>query len=314
VSLALVTAFASWTTWYVRSHADQFAGISLDAASAGPIAGLYLLFAAMAVINGLLLRESLTAFHIELEPPEWLSLTAISYFANYFLPGRAGAGLRALYLIRRYDLAVADFLIVFGVILPMQMAINGILALVGMGVAGARSGVYDVLLIFFFGTVATCGAAFFAIGMRAPQSPADTHGFPWNQLQRLRRGLDKIRRDRSLFDRLWLLSALMAALTVAQVKLAFFACGHALPWSAAAVYAGSKNVASLASLTPGSLGIVEAMSIYLGRVLSYSTAQALVVQGVIRGVAISSIMVAAPFAYWAIRSRLRGTRDETAET
>ena len=79
------------------------------------------------------------------------------------------------------------------------------------------------------------------------------------------------------------------------------------------IYAASKNLASLVGLTPGSLGIVELISIYLGSVLGYGTADALAVQGLIRAVAIAVLLLVGPFALIYLRRRLQSASARGVE-
>jgi uncharacterized membrane protein YbhN (UPF0104 family) len=96
----------------------------------------------------------------------------------------------------------------------------------------------------------------------------------------------------------------MTLATVWQCHAAFGALSIALPWEGVVVYAAAKNLATLIGLTPGAMGVVELISIYLGNVLGYSTADALSVQALIRAVAIASLLLAGPFALLYLRRHM----------
>lgn len=77
-----------------------------------------------------------------------------------------------------------------------------------------------------------------------------------------------------------------------------------ISWEGILVYAASKNLTTLIGLTPGGLGIVELTSVYLGTVLGYSTVDALSVQGLIRAVALGTLLLIGPFALLYLRHKI----------
>jgi uncharacterized membrane protein YbhN (UPF0104 family) len=108
---------------------------------------------------------------------------------------------------------------------------------------------------------------------------------------------------------LWGVAALFTLASAWQVHAAFRAISVDLSLGGILVYAGSKNLTALASLTPAALGIVEAASIYLGGVLGYTTAQALLAQGLIRFVSISSLLALGPIAFLVLRRRMAAAKS-----
>jgi hypothetical protein len=90
---------------------------------------------------------------------------------------------------------------------------------------------------------------------------------------------------------------------VGQTIFAFAAFSVPISSGGVFLYSGGKNLLLLASITPASLGIVETMAVYLGDVLDYSTAEALMIQGITRVVAVTVLVLAGPFGFSALRWR-----------
>jgi uncharacterized membrane protein YbhN (UPF0104 family) len=128
--------------------------------------------------------------------------------------------------------------------------------------------------------------------------------FPLAQFARLVNAWQAVRADRGLVTKLWLLMIAMTLAAVWQCRAAFDALSITLPWEGIFVYAASKNLATLIGLTPGAMGVVELISIYLGNVLGYSTADALSVQALIRAAAIASLLLLGPFALYYLRRHI----------
>jgi uncharacterized membrane protein YbhN (UPF0104 family) len=299
LSVALLVAFLAWVGWYVSDNAAAFAPV-LEVTWVD-VAVLTLAFLAIMVGNGLFIAVVSNAFRIRLAGLEWLSLSLASSFANYFLPFRGGTGIRALYMNRVHRFPVTEFVSTLSVMYLMHVVMNGLLALAGMGMIARNGGPLNLSLMSFFAFIAVAGLAAMLIRFEIRR---DFKRFPLAQVVRLVNAWQAVRADRGLVLKLWLLMLAMTLATVWQCRAAFDALSITLPWEGVVVYAAAKNLATLIGLTPGSMGVVELISIYLGNVLGYSTADALSVQALIRAVAIASLLLAGPPALLYLRRRI----------
>lgn len=299
VSLAIVAGFLGWVAWYVSQNAALFR--PLTKVGIGDLVVLILAFVAIMVCNGIFIAIVTRAFQIRLRIREWLSLSFASSFANFFLPMRGGAGIRAVYMHQVYRFPVSEFVSTLSIMYLMHTVVNALLALAGMLLIAAGGGPANLPLLALFGAMAVAGAIAMItdFNLRTEQ-----RGFPLAQLSRLFAAWRKVRQDTVLVVRLWLLMIALTVATVWQCLAAFRAAGIDLAAEGVLVYAACKNLGSLIGLTPGSLGIVELISIYLGRVLGYGTADALLVQALIRAVSIVVLLLAAPVAVLYLRRRL----------
>jgi uncharacterized membrane protein YbhN (UPF0104 family) len=300
LSITLLAAFLGWAAWYVRSNSQAFLPLLDVSARDGLL--LALAFVMIMMCNGVFIAVVSQAFQIRLYAIEWMSLSFASSFVNYFLPFKGGVGIRALYMSRVHGLQVSKFVSTLGVMYLMHTVVNGLLALIGMGIVVASNGPAHIGLLIFFALLTSAGV----IAMFVDVDIGDHHErFPMAQLASLLRAWRTVRRNRALLVKLWLLMLGLTLATIWQIRVAFDAVSISLPWSGVLVYAASKNLATLISLTPGSLGVVELISIYLGGALEYNTATALSVQGLIRAVAIIMLLVIGPAALWFLRRNLK---------
>jgi len=300
VSAMIIVGFLAWAGWYVYSNVESFSQIANVSWSDGVI--LILAFLAIMVCNGIFISIVTEAFQIRLHSQEWLSLSFASSFANYFLPFRGGAGMRALYMFRLHGFPITEFVSTLSIMYLMHIVVNGILALVGMMLIVANEGPANINLLIFFAVISMLGILVMSINMKMR---SDYQRFPMAQFSRLLAAWRRVRQNRILVFKLWVLMLALSLATVWQCHAAFAAASISLPWEGVIVYAASKNLAGLVGLTPGSLGIVELISIYLGSVLGYGTADALVVQGLIRAVALVVLLLAGPVALIYLRRRLQ---------
>lgn len=299
LSVLIIGGFATWVIWYVYTHEQEF--LIISQVSWLKLLLLYCVFFALIVCNGKFIQLVTSAFQIRLKRTEWLALSAASSFTNYFLPFRGGAGLRALYLVKLYSLPLADFIATLSVMYLMYTVVNGTLALVGMALTALEGGPVSVSLMIFFIVLTTAGLVL----MKSDYVPkGDSQGFFSKHFYQMLLGWKLVRENNHLLAKLWLITLTFSLISVWQTQIAFSAISVSLSWGGVLIYTASKNLALLVSLTPGSLGIVETISIYLGTVLGYTTAQALLVQGLIRMVAISTLIVAGPLAIILLKHRL----------
>lgn len=305
LSITLLAVFLVWAGWYVSGNAEAFMPV-LQVTWLDTL-GLTLAFLAIMVGNGLFIAVVSQSFRVHLAGREWLSLSFASSFANYFLPFRGGTGIRALYMHQVHGFPITRFVSTLGIMYLMHIVVNGILALTGMILVARNGGPLNVPLMLFFALVAATGLVAMLVRF---EIPTESPRFPFVQVAKLVRAWQAVRADRGLVAKLWLLMLAMTVATVWQCHAAFAALSIALPWEGVLVYAASKNLAALIGLTPGAMGVVELVSIYLGSVLGYSTADALSVQALIRAVAIASLLLAGPFAVIYLKRRI-GSRPST---
>ena len=299
ISVGLVVAFIAWAAWYVSGNLEAFRPITRVGLT--DVLLLVIAFVAIMVGNGIFVALVARAFSIRLMGAEWMSLSFASSFANYFLPLRGGTGIRALYMHQVHGFRITEFISTLSVLYLMHSVINGLIALAGMVLVVRNGGPASPALMAFFALIAVAGVTMMTVSFRLR---GDYTRFPMAQIARMVNAWHTIRKDRALVGKLWLLMIGMTLATVFQCRTAFNAVEIALPWEGVLVYAASKNLAGLIGLTPGALGVVELVSIYLGNVLGYSTADALSVQGLIRAVAIISLLLAGPISLMYLRRGL----------
>jgi uncharacterized membrane protein YbhN (UPF0104 family) len=299
VSIVILVGFLAWVGWYVNGNREAFAPV-LDVTWVDGV-NMILAFLLIMTANGLFIAVVSSALGIRLVYREYMSLSLASSFANYFLPLRSGTGMRALYMNHVHGFPIIEFASTLSIMYVMFSVANGLLALIGMGLVAIKGGPANLGLAAFFALVVIAGLVVMFVDFRIG---AEQERFPLKQLAQFTRAWRVLRGNRRLSVRLWSLMLLTAFATVWQCRVAFNAVSVPLPWEGVFVYAAAKNLAALIGLTPGALGIVELVSIYLGRVLGYTTADALSVQGLIRAVAIIVLIATGPFALMYLKRRL----------
>ena len=155
VSVTIVAGFLGWAGWYVYSNAESFSQLAEVSWTDGAI--LISAFLTIMVCNGIFISIVTEAFKIRLHSQEWLSLSFASSFANYFLPFKGGAGMRALYMNRLHGFPITEFVSTLSIMYLMHIVVNGVLALIGMMLIVANEGPANISLLIFFAVISLFG-------------------------------------------------------------------------------------------------------------------------------------------------------------
>lgn len=299
LSIGLVAAFLIWVAWYVSANMEAFRPVTQISWRDG----IYVVLAFLAIMtaNGMFIAVISRAFQIPLSSIEWQSLSFASSFANYFLPLRGGTGIRALYMYRLHGLPITTFVSTLSIMYLMHTVVNSLLALAGMALIASKGGPANIGLMAFFALIVAAGVGAMLIKVDVQRNYVR---FPLAQLMSLMRAWRIVCGNRLLVMKVWLLTIAISLASFWQCWAAFDAMSVSISWEGILVYAASKNLTTLIGLTPGGLGIVELTSVYLGTVLGYSTVDALSVQGLIRAVALGTLLLIGPFALLYLRHKI----------
>ncbi|MCG6910333.1 MAG: flippase-like domain-containing protein [Deltaproteobacteria bacterium] len=289
-ALILLVIFAWWTVRYVNHHLHEFSVITQVPLSILCI--LFLLFIGIIASNGITIKYILSAFGIHIGLKEFFSLSAVSSLTNYVTIFRGGAGVRALYLKSAYKLAFSDFLSTLSVMYLIHFLVNSIFGLIGMCLLNLAEVPFNRPLAALFALLLIFSAIGVFINVRLPEFRI----FPLSVISRIINNWSLVRKDRSLLLKLIANNTAYAILVVLQTKVAFVNYDVNISWGSAMIFSAAKCLALLLTITPGSIGIVEWLSVYLGEFLGYSGSGALMAQTLMRVVSIATLALIFPFA------------------
>ena len=296
-SLALTAAFLGAIAWFVAQRLDEFK--SLWTAPI-PAYALWLLPPAwllMTVVNSELLRKSLIACDLDLPVMEGLALTMASTAVNQIMPLKGGSALRTLYLVTRRGASLASWLAVMAAVTVMTLTTASVFALFGLaGLAFKGEAIAPALALYFRAAALAGPLSILFLGrlpVKLPSLPA-----------RILSGWDRVRSTPGL---MW---------NLAKFQIAFFLSWALVNWLSLAAfqvrlspgdlmfYAAGQIHATLLNLTPAGLGVVEAVSVMIGRVMGVDPAQALSAQALNRLTAILALAVLGSWG-WLYLSKLK---------
>lgn len=239
--------------------------------------------------NGLFLRTFALKFGVHLRPREWFGLSVVTTMGNYIAPFSGGMLARAAYLKRRHafpyarfvTLLASNYLVNFWVI-----GVVGILALATFGVA-LRS--YWQVLVFFAAVVASISAL--------TVFPSIT--LPWGSrlVQHVNTSLQGwaiIKKDAALLSRLVAFTLINVALNGLSFWVAYGALGSWVSFRVALLVGLLAAFSILLNVTPGNLGVQEAVIGLSSRLLGTGVGEGLLVALLIRASTLVPVLALGP--------------------
>lgn len=264
----VVGLFLGLCGYYIHTHRGDFLFVAGASYAELFLAGLcvVLAFGVSAHQLGLFLKN----FGILLKPGELLALTMAMCLGNMVTPMRGGTGGLAVYLKRCHSLDFHAFAIIYGGTGLLIALINSGLAAAGLAVLWAYYGfVHLPLSVAVGGLFGLClylsvfpppirweGSGFLGVVFRTAHS--------WHVLTR----------DRRLLMTLTVSFLVVSFLLAASFYLIYASLGIEVSVSAIIITSSLGNIGNLVSLTPGSLGIFDAIVIEVPRVLGMDTPRA----------------------------------------
>lgn len=300
VRLAFAVAFLAWVAYFIIQHQDEFQLPRPLAASA--IVALIVAFLLQLLCSAVAMRQLLRQVGTQVPSVTCIALCTSSAFLNLLLPARGGAALRAAWLHRHYSLTISNFVATLAAFYLMHACVNGLAglsAMVALSLSGTPPGT-PLTAVFI---VTATGSASLLFLHRAPFVRTLTRRVPI--LNRLFEGWQIVCGNPRLVGCLILVVGTSTLISVWQAAVVFEALDLRPDRASLVVYASARNLSTFIGLTPGALGVTECVSIYLGTLLNYTTAQALIFQGLMRGVSLLTLAVAGPVALATLRGSQR---------
>jgi uncharacterized protein (TIRG00374 family) len=291
ISLALFFILAAGIGFYLKHNPGQIGYVR----DISPWSILLLFFVSVAtlVANGLCLRIFTRKFSICLKWKEWFGLASVTAMGNYLTPFSGGLVARAAYLKHRYDfpythflaMLAANYMVAFAVI-----SVTGIITLLTLTGTGNFS--WTVLLFF----LATLSAILLVSHM--PSIAAGKRHRLLHFIQTALEGFDIIRRDRALWGKLIALTLFNIAAGGLLYFIAFTAIGFAVPFTVALLIYLLTSFTLLINVTPGNLGVQEAVASFASGILGAGADMGLLAALIVRAVTIFSALALGPiFSY-----------------
>lgn len=243
--------------------------------------------------NGVFIKWTTDAFSRRMSTGEGLYVEVLSAVGNFFGPLLAGAGIRAVYLKRFHSLSYTKFTSTLMVYYVILYVITFALAVVGLWTVDLERTPYILVALFSGGLLFLIGSVF----IRLPQRVRTEHPRRSKVNRRLLRylidiedGWRRLLAMPQLLIRLFGLAALSVGAQFLIASASFNAIGVDISWASLAVYVSIVTISLLVAVTPGAIGIREAMLLLVSQVLGVTGSEIIQVAVIDRGVTFTLLL------------------------
>ncbi len=262
--------------WYFVAHIEDFKSLlSVDP--------LYLFFIALGhwtilFMNGLFLKTVLKIFDKKMTIAESFHSSLITATGNLFLPAGGGSGVQAVFLKKSHDLSYKNFLSALSgnyVIVFLFSSLIGIIALLSIYTPLTFEYVTVFIVFCLVFTVTLC-LTIFGLPNQMLKYESNNKSLVGKFLMNVvnvMQGWSLITRNKKIILILTLLTAInfLALLLISHFSL--LGAGVQVSFWGLVLYAVLGGMSLLANLTPGALGIKEAIYIFSSTVIGITTPQ-----------------------------------------
>jgi len=281
-----------WFCFYVYQHIDEFRQLKIvNAIYFAPLCILFILFL---ITNGLVLKYLLEPFDIKLKPKEWFGLSIITTMGNYLTPFRGGAVARAIYLKKVHQFSYSYFLSTLAGIYIIVFLVNSFVGIFTLVFLRHFLGVFNILIftIFLDLFLFLLGIVFFS-----PKVKETKYSFI-NKFINVINSWHLIKSNKKALTVTALISVINVAIMVLMMFLGFRVFGVSISLLSALFLSIVSALSLFISVTPGALGIREAIVAFAAAVINIPVSQALTVSILNRIVGLVIIFILGPiFSY-----------------
>ncbi|MEW6350303.1 MAG: lysylphosphatidylglycerol synthase transmembrane domain-containing protein [Thermodesulfobacteriota bacterium] len=289
--------------YYVWSRWAEFAFLATVSLSHILAAGCPTLLSF--VVNAYQLGLFLGKFRVRAGRVELMALTMAMILGNLVLPLRGGSGGMAVYLKRVHKLDFHLFAAIYGGSAILVALINCGLALVGLVALWLWYGFSHAPLSVLVSGTFLCCLVLCVYPLPVGRKGTGLAGFVAGGV----RSWHELTRDKRLLAHLAASHLGLAFLLAGSFFLIYRALGHPLSWGAVLVTSSLGSIAALVPITPGSLGVFDAVVIQIPQLFGLDPPRALTAALVFRAICmVWASVLGLPGLWWLVR---RGGRART---
>jgi uncharacterized membrane protein YbhN (UPF0104 family) len=252
---------------YIHHHLDEFKFVYLLSPQYSVAASIMML--AIFILNQFQLSLFLKKFNVTVPFCELFAINMVMMLGNLLIPMRGGSGLLAFYLKKLYRLDYTAFAAIFAgtsVLVALTNLIISILALSYMGLAYGKW-VAELIVV----VVILLMLLSYLVWVATPDSWKTFASVSW--LFRISKAWKQLTSDRHLLWRAGLLALLMSMAVAGAFQFIYVSLGVRLSFANSLTISSLGTISSLIPLTPGSLGIFDAVVVGVPHIFGLSLAK-----------------------------------------
>lgn len=249
--------------------------------------------------NSIVLNILMQPFGIKLRKLEAFGLSSITGFYNLIMPFRGGMAARAVYLKQKHEFPYVNFLATLSAIYVIVFFVGCIFGLISMLYIYIYYKIFNPIIFGLF-----LGFFLFLLGIIvfSPRMPEPKNRILKN-IAKVINGWHLIRKNKKVIFIVSFNTVYLLIIGAIMTSTIYYTIGVHISFFKALFIASIGSISILVAITPGNLGIGDAIGIYSATVIGVGLTESVAANIIGRVAGIISILLVGPFFSWYLLKR-----------
>ena len=291
-SIIILLALIVFAIYYLKNNISDFQNLSIK----NPL--ILLILVVIFLFNYLLIsivtQNLLRPLGVNLHQKESYLLSIVTGFYNLITPFRGGMAARAIYLKRKYNFAYVNFLATLSASYVIIFLVASILGIISTLLIYLESGILSLIVLTIF--IATFLAMIFIIFISPKFKERENKWL--NRFIKVINGWHLIKNNSKVIAVTTIVSLIQILLSTLMLYLQFLTFGIEISFASALFLSSIANLAILIGITPGNLGISEAITVFSASTIGITPVESLSAALLGRAISLVVLFILGPiFSY-----------------
>ena len=298
LSALVLLALLALATNYLINNIHEFKQLSLT--NIYLILPITIIFLINYFLIGLITMLLLKSLKLKLSLKESFALSIITGFYNLITPFRGGMAARAVYLKKRYDFAYVNFLATLSAVYVLVFLIASFLGIISTIIIYFQTGIFSWVLFLIFDAVFLL---MLSISVASPKLK-EREGKWINRFIKVINGWHLIKENKKIITITALITLIQIILSTIMLYLQFAVFGIEISFASALFLSSIGNLSIVIAVTPGNLGISEAITVFSALTIGITATESLSATLLGRAVSLVVLFILGPiFSYILLRKK-----------
>jgi uncharacterized protein (TIRG00374 family) len=246
--------------------------------------------------NGIILKTLMKPFKIKLKNNEAFGLAIITNFYNLITPFKGGAATRAIYLKKKHNFPYVHFLATLSAIYILIFLVSSLTGIFSMLTLQEKS--TPILLALSIFTIFLLSIIIFSPKIKENNNK-------WlNRFIKVINGWHLIKNNKKIITITIIISLIQIFLAAINNQIIYQILGVQITLAKALFIAAIANLSIIIAITPGNLGIGDAINIFTANIIGIPLTEAIAATILLRAVNLAIIFILGPiYSYKLIKRK-----------
>ncbi len=307
LSIALLIAIILFAAFYLVNNLHDFNDLRIEQ----PILlfPLILITIISYYVIGIVTDSLLRPFGVKLKQSEAFALAIVTGFYNLITPFRGGMGVRAVYLKKKHDFAYVNFLATLSAVYVLIFFVGSALGLLSTYILYKQTQVFSPILALVFAAIflGMAGIMIFSPQFKEPENK-------WiRRFIKVINGWNLIKKNKRVIAVTVIITLIQLILGAFMLWLQFRVFGVEVGIWSCLFLSAVGNISLLIAVTPGNLGVQEAITVFSAATIGITPAESLSAALLGRAVSLVVLFILGPIFSYILLKRNSSNPNKKSE-